>query len=146
MISNVLVDYIVGKVSGVTLTKGTNLFAENGRGEKNVVIGTTTDNPITSDLTFVRLAMVNVIVQGYGVAEGFDLTNRVCRVLEGMSGTFTFKIRTIANPAYPAQPNAPATIDEIETYIISSVSVRNWATMIKPDGVFSANLEIVFKS
>lgn len=128
MISNAMVDFLNGK-SG--LNKKTNLFAENGKGEKHVVISTTTQNALDPTLSFVRHAPISVIVAGYNITDGSILAEFICTELEKMTGTYTYTIKT----------------GVVETYDITSVTVRNWPALTKAEGciTFSANLVVYYK-
>lgn len=132
MISNVIVDYINGAITGYDLSKGNNLFAEQGQGEKTVVISLTSDPPDSSYLSFVRHAALNIIVSGWGAVDGSILTNLICKKIEAMTGEYSYVVKS----------------GVIETYNIAAVSVRNWATIIRRDNnfVYSANIEVHYKS
>ena len=132
MISNALVDFINGHIDGYTITKGVNLFAEQGQGEQNIVVSVTSDIPMSANLTFVRQAPVNIMVKGWSAADGSIIADKICKRLEAMVGEYTYTVKS----------------GVVETYFISGVSVRNWPTIIKRDGgfIFTANVEVAFKS
>lgn len=123
MISAAIVNALHGRHG---LTKGKNLFAEQGQGKQCVVISATADLGDV-ELDFLHEGHIQVYVQGYRVSQGSLLAWDVTSDILAMLGAY-------ANNGL--------------AFEITGVSVRNWPALIQdPDGpAFSANLTIHFKT
>lgn len=126
MVSNIIVNALSGAQAGLGLTASKDLFAEQARGDKNVLVSTTAQ---TGDryLPFERTAPVNVLVTGYDTLTGSRLSEAICNKILSLEGN-TLSYGT-------------------ETYVIQAVHVRNWPTLLPdPDKTtITANIELTYK-
>lgn len=122
MLSNTLVNEIAS--AGLGLTKGMDLFAEQGTGDRYVVVKTT--SPMGYEGVPVRLASVQVLVKGWTHQAGYLLAERIAQVLAAMTGERTF---------------------ETETYHLYGVQVRYYPYGFMDNGVlsFTTNLSVSYR-
>lgn len=123
MLSNVIVDTIDTAIAD--LTKKTNLFAEQGQGDKYVVVSTTTTISPIIDIDVLRESPMNVLVAGWNALEGSRLAESISATVKAMLGTYTYT----------------GSVGVTETYKIKSVIVQNWPTLTQaiPKAIFSSN-------
>jgi len=130
MLSNTIIDFINGASGGFGLTKGVDLFAEQSRGDKHILVGVTTT---TGDdyVPTLRKSGVNILITGWGVNDGFVLSTKIAnKILEMEGGTFTFNNGS-----------------QIETYEIGTIAVRTWPVSFNllDKVVFTTNIEFHYK-
>lgn len=127
MVSNVIVNYLDG--AGLGLTKGSNLFAEQGRNTQHVVVSA--DVRGDESVPEVRHANVSVTVQGFDIGAGEVLARKIAeRILTMQGSVFTYDNGS-----------------ETESYDIPCVTVRNWPKLYSFKDVygFSVNIEMSYK-
>ncbi|MFP5214190.1 MAG: hypothetical protein ACLGPL_12520 [Acidobacteriota bacterium] len=88
MITNVFVDVL--NRAGLGLERASTLFAEQGRGERFVVVKTTANVPVSPGLP-LRAASLQVIVRGWSHAEGYALAERIGRAVLAATGEHLFE-------------------------------------------------------
>lgn len=84
MISAVIVSII--EQAGLGLIKGSTLFAEHGVGDKNVIVATTEVEGIIDNDSKIRKARLSVVLNGYKVNEGWELSETISKLLEETTG------------------------------------------------------------
>lgn len=87
MISNILVNLLDSNIS--KLTKGTNLFAENGILGKCVYIKTDT-YPVGSIVPDVRKTNARVFIKGFENAEAIELGEEMVALLNSVKGKYVY--------------------------------------------------------
>lgn len=87
MISNILVNLLDSNIS--ELTKGTNLFAENGILGKCVYIKTDT-YPVGSIVPDVRKTNARVFIKGFENAEAIELGEEMVALLNSVKGKYVY--------------------------------------------------------
>lgn len=87
MISHIFVDELNALSS---LTKASNLFAENGRGDQNVVV-ITNDTYLPDNIGIdLRSSKVQVIVKGWSYSNGFKLAEEIATKINATAGEKTY--------------------------------------------------------
>lgn len=87
MISNILVNLLDSNIS--ELTKGTNLFAENGILGKCVYIKTDT-YPVGSIVPDVRKTNARVFIKGFENAEAIELGEEMVALFNSVKGKYVY--------------------------------------------------------
>lgn len=88
MVTNPLLDAIAAIEP--SLVKGTNLFAENASGSKSVVLYTRSGGQLAQIRSGIQWAIIESVVSGFNIAEGFRLSRQVVKALEDVVGDFTY--------------------------------------------------------
>ena len=129
MLSNVIVNLLNGTSGGLGLATGTNLFAEQARGDQHVRVGVTTANG-DEYISASRKSNVNILVTGWNINDGYVLASKIASLLLGMEGsTFTYNNGS-----------------QVETYNIAGMTVRTWPTSftLVDKVVFTTNIEFFY--
>lgn len=111
--------------AGLGLVKGQNLFSEQASVAQCVLVKTTRVEDIDQAIPDIQRAVVQVLVKGYAIEEGFALADNAVKALESLSGAFS---------------------DGAAQYGIKSVIVRNRPVFVAYGGekAYSANLEFFY--
>lgn len=123
MFSTVLTTVLADASLG--LTKGQNLFSEQSSVAQCVLVKTTRIEDIAPGIPDVRRAVVQLLVKGYSVEEGYALADSAVKALEAM----------------PTESS-----DGDVQYTIKSVVVRNRPVFVAygNEKAHSANLELFY--
>jgi hypothetical protein len=126
VLSNIIIDTLEGY--GLELTKATNLFAEQGRGDQHVVVSTGSPTNPVNTLEFLRRTPVNIIVTGWAMKDGWNLAEDICRAVAGMLGEYYY--------------------DENELYTVLGVEVVNYPTLLKAaeNITFTMNFIVTYRT
>lgn len=124
MISNVLVNLLDSNI--MELTKGTNLFAENGILGECVYIKTDT-YPLGSIVSDVRRTNARIFIKGYDPADAIELGEKMVATLNTIKGSYdynnvTYNIKTIDILSIPSILSFE---DKIAQFKINVYYVRN---------------------
>jgi len=124
MISNIIVDALVA----LGLTKNDNLFAEDAKGPKYVVVSATGITDDSPTLPFVHHANINILVSGWSKGAAIALAEDICQTVEAMQGQYNYVVSEALT----------------ETYRVDSVVILNRPTFFKMDNksVVTINLRI----
>jgi len=139
MVSNAIVNHLSGVGGGLILTKGVDLFAEQGRGDQYVVVQTT--NTLGEDITAVRHANINVRVVGWPIMDGSMIAGLVTDKILTMEGNTYVVVNDPRTETLQISNNS-----QTETYRIKSVVIRNWPTLYTAGDkvAFTVNLTVSY--
>lgn len=92
--------------TGLSLTLGKDVFAESAQGEKYVLVKDSYVRPWTGMDSQFRTAHVQVVVCGYHIAEGSQLSEQIVNILEPfsdtlVSGSESFSVRSVRAVGLP---------------------------------------------
>lgn len=124
MISNILVNLLDSNIS--ELTKGTNLFAENGILGKCVYIKTDT-YPVGSIVPDVRKTNARVFIKGFENAEAIELGEEMVALFNSVKGKYVYNDVTYNIKAIDilSIPSILSFEDKIVQFKINVYYVRN---------------------
>ena len=127
MVSSAIVDVIANSLPG--FTKGVDLFAESGSGDKFVVASVTGDNGVLQGASAVKFANVGLMLYGYSMIDGMTYSRQITDLLrETVNYSYDFVSANYnANSAY------------IIRYNIKTVKVETYPIHISSTGAFTAN-------
>jgi len=105
--------------------EGIELFAEEGQGNRYVVIKTTTEGPTAESIDFLRTAQIQALVVGYRTMDGNLVSEKVSQALQRMTGR-------------------QAGLEDGRVYKIKAVTVKTFPTMINFDRSWTANFTVTY--